>query len=162
VSARYDRAKLRPGLALATALLAVGVAAALAGVAMGWVLGAFMLWSAAGLARRLLRGDPVLTIDDDGVHDHRIPVELPWADLESMRTVDRRALLRTVPFLELVPRGPLRRSRSSLLRAVLRGDVAVVDARNADRLMLDLQHLDRTPEEVMAAAREHRGLAGWR
>jgi hypothetical protein len=159
VSARYDRAKLRPGLVLALALLAVGVAAALAGVAMGWVLAAFMLWSALGLARRLLRAEPVLTIDERGVRDHRIPADLPWRDVERMRTVDRRALLRTVPFLELLPRGPLARSRGSLLRAVLRGDIAVVDARNGDRLMLDLQHLDRTPEELMAAAREHRGLA---
>jgi hypothetical protein len=160
VSARYDPARLRPGLLLALALLAAGVASALAGVLMGWVLAAFMLWSGAGLVRRLLRRGPVLTIDAEGVHDHRLPAELPWRDVESMRTLDRRTLLRSVPFLELVPRGPLRRDRGSLLRAVLRGDVAVVDARDAGRLMVDLQHLDRTPEELMAAAREHRGLEG--
>jgi len=153
------RAAIAAALTTTGALAAVGAASALAGVAMGWVLAAFMLWSAAGLLRRVRRRDPVLTIDAHGVRDHRLPAELPWADVERMRTVDRRTLLRTVPFLELVPRGPLRRSRGSVLRAVLRGDVAVVDARDAERLMLDLQHLDRTPEEVMAAAREQRGLA---
>jgi hypothetical protein len=40
---------------------------------------------------------------------------------------------------------------------VLRGDLALADARDDRRLMIDLRHLDATPEQVLAAARGHRG-----
>ena len=62
-----------PGLVTTLALAALGVAAALFGVVMGWLLAAFMLWAAYGIARRMRRRGPVLTIDASGVHDHRIP-----------------------------------------------------------------------------------------
>jgi hypothetical protein len=129
------------------------VAAALFGVVMGWVLAAFMAWVALGTVRRLLRRAPVLTIDARGVTDHRIPVTIAWSDVERMRTLDRRVLVQRIPMLELVPVRPLVRSTWAVLRAVLRGDLAVVDARDASRLVVDLQHLDATPEEVLAAAR---------
>jgi hypothetical protein len=129
------------------------VAAALLGVVMGWLLAAFMAWTAFGIVRRLLRRAPVLTIDAGGVTDHRIPATIAWADVDRMRTLDRRVLLHRIPMLELVPARPLVRDTWSVLRAVLRGDLAVVDARDASRLVVDLQHLDATPEEVLAAAR---------
>jgi hypothetical protein len=134
----------------------LGVAAALFGVVMGWLLAAFMAWVALGIVRRLLRRDPVLTIDERGVTDHRIPVTIAWPDVDRMRTLDRRVLLQKIPMLELVPVRPLTRDTGLVLRAVLRGDLAVVDARDASRLVVDLQHLDATPEEVLAAARQAR------
>jgi hypothetical protein len=124
---------------------------------MGWVLAAFMAWTTAGIVRRLLRRAPVLTIDGDGVHDHRIPVTIAWPDVERMRTLDRRVLVQRIPMLELVPVRPLTRDTGSVVRAVLRGDLSVVDARDAARLVVDLQHLDATPEQVLAAARAARG-----
>ena len=132
------------------------MAAALFGVVMGWLLAAFMAWAALGIVRRLLRRAPVLTIDGRGVTDHRIPVTIAWADVDRMRTLDRRVLVQRIPMLELVPVRPLTRDTGSVLRAVLRGDLAVVDARDASRLVVDLQHLDATPEEILAAARTAR------
>jgi hypothetical protein len=123
---------------------------------MGWVLAAFMAWVAFGVVRRLVRREPVLTVDERGVTDHRIPVTIAWPDVERMRTLDRRVLVQRIPMLELVPVRPLTRDTGSVLRAVLRGDLAVVDARDASRLVVDLQHLDATPEQVLAAARELR------
>jgi hypothetical protein len=140
----------------ASLLAVLGILAGVFGVVMGWVLAAFMAWSAAGVLRRLLRRDPVLTVDATGVHDHRIPVTIAWQDVERMRTVDRRVLLQRIPLLELVPVRPLTRDTGSVLRAVLRGDLSVVDARDASRLVVDLQHLDATPEQVLAAARAAR------
>jgi hypothetical protein len=123
---------------------------------MGWVLAAFMGWAAFGIARRMLRRSPALTIDTAGVHDHRIPAQIAWHEVDSMRTLDRRVLVTKVPMLELVPKRPLTRSVPSVLRAILRGDVSVVDARDASRLVIDLQHLDATPEQVLEAARRAR------
>ena len=79
-----------------------------------------------------------------------------WDEVERMRTVDRRIVFVKVALLELVPRGRFVRDRGALVRAVLRGDVAFTDARNDERLMVDVQHLDRTPEEILEAARLHR------
>jgi len=154
--ARVSPRRIAPALGGTVLLLAIGLAAALAGVAMGWVLAAFMLWSAAGLARRMRRRDPVLTIDAAGVRDARLPVAVAWDEVERLRTVDRRVMLSKVPLLELVPKGRFDRDRSQLVRAVLRGDVSLADARDEARLMLDLRYLDVTPEQVMAAVREHR------
>ena len=137
--------------------MVLGILAGVFGVVMGWALAALMAWSGAGVVRRLRRRGPVLTIDAAGVHDHRIPTHIAWADVERMRTLDRRVLLSRVPMLELVPARPLTRDTGSVLRAVLRGDLSVVDARDASRLVVDLQHLDATPEEVLAAARAARG-----
>jgi len=144
---------------ITTIFFAFGVSAALTGVWMGWVLAAFMTWTAATLLRRMRRTGPVLTVDARGVHDHRVPMSLGWDRVASMRTVDRRVVFSKVPLLELVPAAPVDRDRGILVRAVLRGDLSFVDARDRSRLMFDLRHLDVTPEEVLAAAREHR--AGW-
>jgi hypothetical protein len=156
IHARYAPRRILPHLLVALAFLALGLATAVAGVTMGWVLAAFMLWSAVGLARRMRRADPVLTVDADGVHDHRIPVTVRWDQVERMRTVDRRVVFAKVPFLELVPRGRFVRGWWSLTGAVLRGDISFVDARDDERLMFDLNHLDVTPEQVLDAARVHR------
>ena len=140
------------------ALLVLGLVAALAGdVSMGWVLAAFGVWSTASVARRSLRRGPAVTIDEHGVRDHRVPSSIAWADVERVRTVNRRVVFQQIPLLELVPRAPIARERGVVARAVLRGDVAFADARNRERMIVDLQHLDRTPEEVLAAVREHRG-----
>jgi hypothetical protein len=156
LQARYVPRRLVPGLVAAVAFAAIGVGAALAGLAMGWVLAAFMVWTVANLVRRMRRRAPVLTLDAAGIHDHRIPAEVRWPEVARMRTVDRRVALARVPLLELVPTGPFRRDRRSLVAAVLRGDIAFVDARDDRRLMFDLRHLDVTPEQVLAVARAHR------
>ena len=160
LEARIVPRRVAPALVASVALLAVGVAAALAGVGMGWVLAAFMVWTTVGLARRMRRSEPVLTIDDTGVRDHRVPVAVGWDEVERVRTVDRRVVVAKVPLLELVPRGRFAREGRALARAVLRGDLAFADARDDTRVMIDLRHLDATPEQVMAAVREHRPAPG--
>jgi hypothetical protein len=155
--ARYVPGRLLPGLLLAVVLTAAGVLTALAGVVMGWILAAFMLWSAANAISKMRRRDPVITVDETGVTDHRLPRHIPWQNVASMRTVDRRVVLVKVPLLELVPHEPLTRDGKAMLGAVVRGDIAFVDARDDDRVMVDLRYLDVTPEEVLAAARALRG-----
>jgi hypothetical protein len=100
--------------------------------------------------------DPVVTVDETGVTDHRLPRHTAWEDVESMRTVDRRVVLVKVPLLELKPAQPLERDGREMVGAVARGDIAFVDARDDDRVMVDLRYLDVTPEEVLAAARAFR------
>ena len=156
LEARYVPRRVLPALLVAIALFALGVGTAFIGVWMGWILAAFMLWTVWCMQRRYQRKDPVLTLDPERVTDHRIPQGIAWSDVRSMRTVNRRVTVVKVPLLELVPETPLPRDGRALARAVLRGDIAFADARDRDRLMIDLRHLDRTPEEVLAAAREHR------
>jgi hypothetical protein len=155
--ARYVPGRLLPGLLLALLLAVAGLVTALLGVIMGWILAAFMLWSAANAIRKMSGPDPVITVDETGVTDHRLPRHTAWEDVESMRTVDRRVVLVKVPMLELVPRAPLQRDGRAMVGAVARGDIAFVDARDDDRVMIDLRYLDVTPEEVLAAARALRG-----
>jgi hypothetical protein len=158
--ARYVPRRLLPGLAASLAFAAIGVlTAVLAGQIMGWILAAFMLWSAGTALTKIQRRDPVLTVDDSGVHDHRVPATIGWDEVESMRTVDRRVVFVKVPLLELVPSDDHKRDRRPMLGAVVRGDIAFVDARDDGRLMVSLHHLDRTPEEILAAARAHRAAA---
>lgn len=137
-------------------LIGLGVALA-AGVLVGWLLFAVMAWLAGGAILRAARRGPVLSIGPDGLVEHRRDVSVRWDELASLRTVDRRALLGKTPLLELVPERTFDQPRGPLVAAVLRGDVAMVDARDDKRLMIDLQHLDATPEEVMAAIRAARG-----
>lgn len=149
---------LAPQILGALALALAGLAAALiAGVVVGWLVFAIMAWLAVGATLRAGRRSPVLSIGPDGLVEHRRDVSVRWDEIDSLRTVDRRALLGKTPLLELVPRTAFDQPRGPLLAAVLRGDVAVVDARDDERLMIDLQHLTATPEEVMAAIREARG-----
>lgn len=154
--ARYEPRRLVPGIAISVLLFAAGVVAAFAGVWMGWILAAFMLWTIANQLRRYHRPDPVLTIDATGATDHRVPRAVAWPAVTSMRTVDRRVVGQKVPLLELVPADGYERDGRALAIAVLRGDLSLADARDRDRVMIDLRHLDRTPEQVLAAAREHR------
>jgi hypothetical protein len=154
--ARYEPRRLVPGIAISVVLFAVGVVAGYAGVWMGWVLGAFMLWTIANQLRRYHRTEPVLTLDDTGATDHRVPRAIAWDQVQSMRTVDRRVVGQKVPLLELVPAGELDRDGRALAVAVLRGEVSLADARDTSRVMIDLRHLDATPEQVLAAARAHR------
>ena len=153
LTARYVPRRLVPGLIASVALAAAGVLTALVGVIMGWILAAFMLWSVANALTRLGRRDPVLTLDATGLTDHRVPRTVRWDDVASMRTVDRRVVLVKVPLLELVPEEPVQRDGRAMLGAVVRGDIAFVDARDDDRVMVDLKHLDRTPEEILGIAR---------
>ena len=66
LNARYVPRRLVPGLVASTALAAPGVVTALAGVSMGWILAAFMLWSVANTLTKLRRRDPVVTLDAPG------------------------------------------------------------------------------------------------
>ncbi|HWT91876.1 MAG TPA: hypothetical protein VN238_02685 [Solirubrobacteraceae bacterium] len=151
---------LLPNLAVTTALALLGLAAAVAGgIAMGWLLFAVMGWLAAGAAVRSLRRVPVLSIGPDGLVDHRRDVSIRWSEIESLRTLDRRAVFGPTPLLELIPKTSFTQPRSALWLAVLRGDLAVVDARDSSRHMIDLRHLDHTPEDVMAAIRANRDVA---
>jgi hypothetical protein len=155
--ARYEPTKLRLGIVLSVVLFVAGVLAAYAGVWMGWILGAFVLWTLANQLRRYHRDEPVITIDDAGATDHRVPRAVPWDAVESMRTVNRRVVGVKVPLLELVPTDAgVGRDGKALAAAVLRGDIAFADARDDTRVMFDLRHLDVSPEQVLAAAREHR------
>ena len=154
LEARYEPRRLVPGLAVSAGLAAVGVVSATVGVTIGWLLAIFMLWSVANTLTKMRRREPVLTLDGSGATDHRVPLHVAWDDVASMRTVNRRALLfAKIPLLELVPNTPGRRDAKTMIGAVLRGDIAFGDARNHERVMMDLRYLDATPEEVMAAAR---------
>ena len=153
IEGRYVPSRLVPGLGASAALAALGVATALAGVAMGWILAVFMFWSVGNALTKMRRSEPVLTLDRGGVTDHRIPLHVAWEDVASMRTVDRRVVFTRVPLLELVPTATAERDPKALIGAVFRGDIAFADARNRDRVMIDLRFLDVTPEEVLAAAR---------
>lgn len=157
LQARYVPGRLVPGLLASAVLAALGLVTALAGVAMGWILAAFMLWSVANALTKMRRRDPVLTLDGSGVTDHRVPLQIRWNDVASMRTVDRRVVFAKVPLLELVPSEPGPHDARAMIGAVARGDIAFADARNRDRVMIDLRHLDVTPEQVLAAARVLRG-----
>lgn len=151
--------QLLPEVVLTAALAIVGIAAAvLTGFAMAWVLFAFMTWFAVAAVVRARRRGPVLSIGPDGLVEHRRDVSVRWDELESLRTVDRRGLRGAKPLLELVPKRPFHQPRGALLAAVLRGDIAVVDARDRSRIMIDLRHLRATPEEVMALIRSARGV----
>ena len=153
LEARYVPKRLVPGLGASTALAALGVVTALAGVGMGWILAVFMLWSVANTLTKLRRRDPVVSLDELGVTDHRVPLHIAWENVGSMRTVNRRVVFTKVPLLELVPSEPIDRKPAELIGAVFRGDIAFSDARNRDRVMIDLRFLDRTPEEILATAR---------
>ena len=153
IEGRYVPSRLVPGLGASTALAALGVATALAGVTMGWILAVFMFWSVGNALTKMRRRDPVLTLDASGATDHRIPLHVAWEDVASMRTVDRRVVFTKVPLLELVPTAAAERDPKAMIGAVFRGDIAFADARNRDRVMIDLRFLDVTPEEVLAAAR---------
>jgi hypothetical protein len=157
LQAHYVPRRLVPGLSASLVLAAAGVVTALSGVVMGWILAAFMLWSTANAITKMRRREPVLTLDEAGVRDHRVPFDVRWEQVASMRTVDRRVVLVKVPLLELVPTAPVVRDRRQLIGAVVRGEIAFVDARDDDRVMVDLSHLDVTPEDVLAAARSLRG-----
>ena len=156
---RSESRALVPQILGAAALAVAGLVAALAaGVVVGWLVFALMAWLAAAAVLRAARKGPVLSIGPDGLVEHRRDVSVRWDEIASLRTVDRRRLLGTSPLLELVPQTRFDQPRSALVAAVLRGDVAMVDARDDARMMIDLQHLDATPEDVMAAIREARGV----
>jgi hypothetical protein len=165
VSARYVRERLVAPLAGTVLLLALCLATALAtAIAMAWIAAAFFAWSTWAAARRLLRRDPVVTIDAAGIADHRDGRRVAWEDVEGLRTLDRRVMLGRVAFLEVVPREPLPVEVGARVRAVLRGDQSVVDARDPRRLMVEARHLDHAPEALLAAARAHRDVSAgaWR
>lgn len=160
LAVRPDPRALLPSLAVTAALALAGLAAALVGgIVMGWAVFAVLGWLAVGTALRLTRPGPALSIGPDGLVDHRRDVSIRWDEVESLRTVNRRALFGPTPLLELVPRTRFTQPRAALLAAVARGDLAVVDARDTSRHMIDLRHLDHTPEEVMSAIRTNRTAA---
>lgn len=160
LAVRSDPRALLPGLAVTTLLALAGLVAALAaGIAMGWLLFAVLGWLALGTAVRALRRGPVLSIGPDGLVDHRRDASIRWSEIESLRTLDRRAIFGPTPLLELVPRTRFTQPRPALYKAVATGALALVDARDTSRHMIDLRHLDHTPEEIMSTIRANRTAA---
>ncbi|MFP3943378.1 MAG: STM3941 family protein [Alphaproteobacteria bacterium] len=94
----FSRRKLANGLAGALAFVATAVAVVLFAVAAGqpmWavappmlVIAAFFGLVAATHARRFSRNEPVLTIDEEGIHDRRLgPSPVPWPAVSRLETV---------------------------------------------------------------------------